>query len=58
MSLRLITQRLIFTTDIEDSDTLLKMGEVFAKDFVILAIVQTTNLMINGLLQFYPLTLL
>ncbi len=58
MSLRLITQRLIFTTDIEDSDALLKMGEVFAKDFVILAIVQTTNLMINGLLQFYPLTLL
>jgi hypothetical protein len=34
---------------------MLMVGEAFAKDFVVLAIVQTTNLMLNGLLQFYPL---
>jgi 4-hydroxybenzoate polyprenyltransferase len=57
MTLRLITKRAVFTTRREDKDVLLEIGEVFAKDFVILAIVQTTNLMINGLLQYLPLAL-
>jgi 4-hydroxybenzoate polyprenyltransferase len=55
MSTRLITKRSVFTTRGEDSDAMLMVGEAFAKDFVVLAIVQTTNLMLNGLLQFYPL---
>jgi 4-hydroxybenzoate polyprenyltransferase len=56
MTLRLITKRAIFAMREDDADLMLDAGEVFAKDFVILAIVQTTNLMINGLLQYFPLT--
>jgi 4-hydroxybenzoate polyprenyltransferase len=58
MTLRLISKRAVFITHREDKDVLLEVGEVFAKDFVILAIVQTTNLMINGLLQYLPLAVL
>ncbi|UCH37654.1 MAG: UbiA family prenyltransferase [Candidatus Bathyarchaeota archaeon] len=57
MSVHLITERSVFTARITDSRAMLMVGEAFAKDFVILAIVQTTNLMLNGLLQFYLLTL-
>jgi 4-hydroxybenzoate polyprenyltransferase len=58
MSVHLVTKRAVFTTHVADSRAMLMVGEAFAKDFVILAIVQTTNLMLNGLFQFYPLALL
>lgn len=58
MTFRLITKRAIFATQCENSNAMLEVGESFSKDFVILAIVQTSNLMINGLLQYFPLTLL
>ena len=35
-----------------DTKTMLKLGETFAKDFVIIALVHTTNLMISGYLTY------
>jgi 4-hydroxybenzoate polyprenyltransferase len=51
MTTRLVTKRTALATRNEESDMMLEIGKIFAKDFVILAVVQTSNLMINGLLQ-------
>ena len=53
ISLRLIQKRhLLFGRAKADTESLLKLGEVFAKDFVIIALVHTTNLMVNGYLTY------
>ncbi|PVX26617.1 MAG: hypothetical protein CW716_05670 [Candidatus Bathyarchaeum sp.] len=53
LSLRLIQHRnALFRSKNIESDTLLKLGEAFAKDFVIIALVHTANLMINGFLNY------
>lgn len=57
MSLRLIQNRnILFGDKNNDSKRILSLGEILAKDFVIIALIHTTNLMINGYLtnqQFY-----
>jgi 4-hydroxybenzoate polyprenyltransferase len=53
MTVRLISKRATLISRGEDVGVMLEIGEVFAKDFVILAIVQTSNLMINGLLHYF-----
>jgi len=51
ISIRLIQNRHIITGKAKH-ETLLKLGEAFAKDFVIIALVHTTNLMISGYLTY------
>jgi 4-hydroxybenzoate polyprenyltransferase len=51
LSLRLIQHRnALFRSKNIELDSLLKLGEAFAKDFVLIALVQTASLMINGFL--------
>ncbi len=51
LSFRLIQHRnTLFRSSNVEPDSLLKLGTVFARDFVIIALVHTANLMINGLL--------
>jgi len=51
LSFRLIQHRnILFRSSNVEPDSLLKLGTVFARDFVIIALVHTANLMINGLL--------
>jgi 4-hydroxybenzoate polyprenyltransferase len=53
LSLRLIQHRnSLFRSKNIELDALLQLGEAFAKDFVLIALVQTTNLMINGFLNY------
>ena len=53
MSLRLIQHRnALFRSKNIELDALLQLGEAFAKDFVLIALVQTANLMINGFLNY------
>ena len=53
MSLRLIQHRnALFRSNNIELDALLQLGEAFAKDFVLIALVQTANLMINGFLNY------
>ena len=60
LSFRLIQHRnTLFRSSNTDQDhTLLKLGNSFAKDFVIIALVQTANLMINGFLNYQQIILL
>ena len=51
ISIRLIQNRKIITGKAKQ-ETLLKLGEAFAKDFVIIALVHTTNLMLSGYLTY------
>jgi 4-hydroxybenzoate polyprenyltransferase len=51
ISIRLIQNRQIMTGK-PNQEALLKVGESFAKDFVIVALVHTTNLMISGYLTY------
>lgn len=51
ISIRLIQSRHIITGK-PKHETLLKAGESFAKDFVIVALVHTTNLMLSGYLTY------
>ncbi|MDG6223000.1 MAG: UbiA family prenyltransferase [Candidatus Bathyarchaeota archaeon] len=54
ISIRLIQSRQIITGK-PKQETMLKAGESFARDFVIVALVHTTNLMISGYLTFQPI---
>jgi 4-hydroxybenzoate polyprenyltransferase len=51
ISIRLIQNRQIITGK-PNQEALLKVGESFAKDFVIVALVHTTNLMLSGYLTY------
>jgi 4-hydroxybenzoate polyprenyltransferase len=58
LSVRLVQNwKIIFKNSNGDMEPLLKLGEVFAKDFVIIALVHTTNLMINGFLNYQQIIL-
>jgi 4-hydroxybenzoate polyprenyltransferase len=53
LSLRLIQHRnALFRSKNIELNALLQLGEAFAKDFVLIALVQTANLMINGFLNY------
>jgi 4-hydroxybenzoate polyprenyltransferase len=59
LSFRLIQHRnTLFRSSNVELDSLLKLGEAFAKDFVIIALVHTANLMINGFLNYQQIVLL
>ncbi len=56
ISLRLIQKRqTLFREDKADNKKLFKLGEVLAKDFVIIAIVFTLSLMLSSLLKISPI---
>jgi len=53
LSLRLVQNRhILFGGSKTDTESMLKLGEMFAKDFVIIALVHTTNLMLSGYLTY------
>jgi 4-hydroxybenzoate polyprenyltransferase len=53
ISLRLIQNRSeLFGRSKIDNESMLRLGEVFAKDFVIVALLHTTNLMLSGYLTY------
>jgi len=53
ISLRLVQNRhVLFGGSNADTESMLKLGEVFAKDFVVIALVHTTNLMLSGYLTY------
>lgn len=55
LSLRIVQKRVtLFADDKTDSTKLHKLGEVLAKDFVIIAIVFTFSLMVSSLLKINP----
>ena len=55
ISLRLVQKRsILFKHDIRNNEKLHKMGEVLAKDFIIVAIVFTLSLMVSSLLKINP----
>ncbi|MGD9130667.1 MAG: UbiA family prenyltransferase [Candidatus Bathyarchaeota archaeon] len=59
LSFRLIQHRnTLFRSSNVELDSLLKLGEAFAKDFVIIALVHTANLMINGFLNYQQIILI
>ena len=56
VSLRIVQKRVtLFTPNQHDSKKLHKLGEVLAKDFVIIAIVYTLSLMVSSLLKTNPI---
>jgi 4-hydroxybenzoate polyprenyltransferase len=55
ITLRLIQKRQILFKDKANTQKLFKLGEVLAKDFVIIAIVFTLGLMLSSLLKINPL---
>jgi 4-hydroxybenzoate polyprenyltransferase len=58
LSFRLIQHRnTLFRSSNVELDSLLTLGEAFAKDFVIIALVHTANLMINGFLNYQQIIL-
>jgi len=59
LSFRLIQHRnTLFRRSNAELDSLLKLGEAFAKDFVIIALAHTANLMINGFLNYQQIILI
>ncbi|MBA7473068.1 hypothetical protein ES707_08402 [subsurface metagenome] len=59
LSIRLIQNRqVLFGGANADTKTMLKLGEVFAQDFVIIALVHTTNLMVSGYLTYQQVFLI
>jgi hypothetical protein len=55
VSLRIVQKRVaLFNNDKADQKKLHKLGEVLAKDFVIIAIVFTLSLMVSSLLKINP----
>lgn len=59
MSIRIIqNRRLLFTNQNLNQETILKLGENFAKDFLITALIHTTNLMISGYLTYHQIFLI
>lgn len=58
-SLRLVQNRqVLFGGSNSDSEAMLKLGKMFAKDFVIIMLVYTTNLMVSGYLTYQQVFLL
>ena len=58
LSLRLVQHRnALFRSQNTELDTLLALGNSFAKDFVLIALVHTANLMINGFLNYQQIVL-
>jgi len=58
LSFRLIQHRnTLFRSSNVELDSLLTLGEAFAKDFEIIALVHTANLMINGFLNYQQILL-
>jgi 4-hydroxybenzoate polyprenyltransferase len=54
MSLRLIQNRtMLLGKEGDSTEQTLKLGKILAKDFVVLAIVQTTNIMLSGFLKYH-----
>ncbi len=54
MSLRLVQYRTILLgKEGDNTEQTLKLGKILAKDFVVLAIVQTTNIMLSGFLKYH-----
>ena len=53
ISIRLVQNRHVLIGGTKnDTETMLKLGKAFAKDFVIIALVHTTNLMLSGYLTY------
>ena len=58
ISIRLIQNRqVLMGSSNADTKTMLNLGEMFAKDFVIIALVHTTNLMLSGYLTYHQVFL-
>ena len=51
ITLRLIQKRVIQKTFNDSQTSMIALGEAFAKDFALMAIIQTTNLMVNSYLK-------
>ena len=51
ITLRLIQKRVIQKTFDDSQTSMIALGESFAKDFALMAIIQTTNLMVNSYLK-------
>jgi len=59
ISIRLIQNRHILFGNVKaDTESMLKLGKIFAKDFVIIALVHTTNLMVSGYLTYQQIFLI
>ena len=59
ISLRLVQNRhLLVRGSNADTESMFKLGEAFAQDFVIIALVHTTNLMVSGYLTYQQVFLL
>jgi hypothetical protein len=59
MTLRLVQYRSVLLGKGGDSTKqTLKLGKILAKDFVVMAIVQTANIMLSSFLKYHPLLLL
>ena len=59
ISLRLIQNRKLLSGKTgQDHETMLKLGESFAKDFVIIALVHTTNLMLSGYITYQQILII
>lgn len=55
LSFRIIQNRhLLFRKKEMDDKSMLGLAEIFSKDFVVLAVIQTTNLVISGYLTYHP----
>lgn len=55
ISIHLVQNHHILFGGFEDhTESMFKLGEMFARDFVIIAVVQTTNLMLSGYLKYQP----
>lgn len=53
ISIRLVQNRYIITCSTKnDTESMLKLGEAFARDFVVVALVHTTNLMLSSYLTY------
>jgi len=59
LSLRLVqNRRVLFGGSKIDAASMLRLGEIFAKDFVVIALVHTTNLMLSGYLTYHQVFLI
>ncbi|TET65735.1 hypothetical protein E3J49_00910 [Candidatus Bathyarchaeota archaeon] len=55
LSRRLIQKRsVLFGNEKDNKELMLELGDIFAKDFVIIAIVQMTNIMLSSYLKYQP----
>ncbi len=55
LSRRLIQKRsVLFGKEKDNKELMLELGDIFAKDFVVIAIVQMTNIMLSSYLKYQP----